>query len=78
MGDRGKRLKILSELAGNLRAGTKAIDAAARDLEIQRIQCYELLKRYWRCPTDRGELAGRRRRWPTVFQVDGVGRGGEV
>ncbi len=49
-----KRLKILSELAGNERAGTKAIDAAARDLGIQRTQCSELLKRYWRCPTDRG------------------------
>jgi DNA-binding MarR family transcriptional regulator len=38
-----KRLKILYELAENGRAGTKAVDAVARDLEIHRSTVSDLM-----------------------------------
>jgi len=62
-----KRLKILSELAANVRADAKAITAAAWELGIRRSQCYELLRRYRKSPTvtalvprPRGRSRGRR------------------
>lgn len=68
-----RRLRILSELAENERAGAKAVVAAARDLGIHRSQCYELLRRYRRTPTvsalmprTRGRSKGRRILEPAV------------